>query len=159
MDDEESEHKPILKTDGYPFTLLGDDRISYTIIKTLGYKFLSSIIKINGEGAEFINREHPEEKEAIINCRIRLLEDEDKDYLIVINDDIYHPTPFVTVVPNKDYTYILFADAIEYCKKLGYNELFNKSRFTDIYDKNIRLKGMKYMKWWDTNKDNLNYRK
>jgi hypothetical protein len=135
------------KTSYYPYTLATSDGKRYEITDTVCFKFMTMDIKINGAGAAIIDGDIGEQI-LPAECRIRVLKTNKQELLVAINDDIYHAAPLVIGVNNPNYIYTRFADAVMYCKDLGYTDIMNKGMFKEEREKNERLKRLRYTEWW-----------
>lgn len=148
-DEPEDEHAPY-----YPYTLADDGGNKHTIVDTVCFKFMQMDMKINGKDSVIDDRK-VQEMTLPVECRLRVLRTNNNEHIIVINDDIYHIMPMVIEVNNPNYIYVRFADAVSYCKELGYKDMTNKGQYQKALERNTRLKNMKIQEWWGREKKKI----
>jgi hypothetical protein len=105
-------------------------------------------INVNGENADINDSAYKEKDFMPADCRVRVLLSDTGKHVITIDDPLYHIIPYVVPVANNDYTYTIFADAVNYCRDLGYKDQFSKNRFSETLESNLRVKKLKLQKWW-----------
>ena len=74
------------------------------------------------------------------------------DYVVAMDDSIFHSIPLVVSCKNPNYIYVRYADAVTYARALGYKDIVNRSKFDKALETNNRLKKLKYKEWWNKEK-------